>query len=57
MAREVVIIDGMRTAFGRMGGALRPYTPVQLAGMTIKGLCEKTGILERGNVDAVFAVV
>lgn len=55
MAREVVIIDGMRTAFGRMGGALRPYTPVQLAGMTIKGLCEKTGILERGNVDAVFA--
>lgn len=55
MTREVVIIDGMRTAFGRMGGALRPYTPVQLAGMTIKGLCEKTGILERGNVDAVFA--
>lgn len=55
MTREVVIIDGMRTAFGRMGGALRPYTPVQLAGMTIKGLCEKTEILERGNVDAVFA--
>lgn len=55
MTREVVMIDGMRTAFGRMGGALRPYTPVQLAGMTIKGLCEKTGILERGNVDAVFA--
>lgn len=53
--REVVIIDGMRTAFGRMGGALRPYTPVQLAGMTIKGLCEKTEILERGSVDTVFA--
>ncbi len=53
--REVVIVDGMRTAFGRMGGALRPYTPVQLAGLTIKGLCEKTGILEKGKVDAVFA--
>lgn len=53
--REVVIVDGMRTAFGRMGGALRPYTPVQLAGMTIKGLCEKTGILEKGTVDVVFA--
>ena len=45
--REVVIVDGMRTAFGRMGGALRPFTPVQLAGMTIKGLCEKTDILNR----------
>ena len=53
--RDVVIVDGMRTAFGRMGGALRPFTPVQLAGMTIKGLCEKTGILEKGTVDAVFA--
>lgn len=54
MEREVVIVDGMRTAFGRMGGALRPFTPVQLAGMTIKGLCEKTGILEKANVDSVF---
>ena len=53
--REVVIVDGMRTAFGRMGGALRPFTPVQLAGMTIKGLCEKTDILNKGKVDAVFA--
>ncbi len=53
--REVVIVDGMRTAFGRMGGELRPYTPAQLAGLTIKGLCEKTKILEKGKVDAVFA--
>lgn len=53
--REVVIVDGMRTAFGRMGGALRPFTPVQLAGMTIKGLCDKTEILKKGAVDAVFA--
>ncbi len=52
--REVVIVDGMRTAFARMGGALRPYTPVQLAGMTIKGLVEKTKITEKGAVDAVF---
>ena len=34
--REVVIVDGARTAFGRMGGALRVYTPVELAGMTMK---------------------
>ena len=55
MNREVVIIDGARTPFGRMGGALRPYLPTELAAMTIKGLCEKTGILEKGKVDAVFA--
>ena len=55
MSREVVIVDGARTAFGRMGGALRPFTPVQLAGLAIKGLCEKTKILEKGTVDAVFA--
>lgn len=53
--REVVIVDGMRTAFGRRGGVLRPFTPSDLAGMTIKGLCEKTGILEKDKVDAVFA--
>lgn len=47
--REVVIIDGARTAFGRMGGALRVYTPVELAGMTMKGLCEKTEILKKAR--------
>lgn len=55
MSREVVIVDGARTAFGRMGGALRTLTPAELAGKTIKGLCEKTKILEKGKVDAVFA--
>lgn len=53
--REVVFVDGMRTAFGKRGGALRPFTPSDLAGMTIKGLCEKTGILEKAKVDAVIA--
>lgn len=55
MNREVVMIEGARSAFGRMGGGFRPYTSVQLAGLTIKGILEKTGILESGNVDAVFA--
>ena len=45
--REVVIVDGVRTAFGRMGGSLRPYTAVELASMTIKGLLDKPKILER----------
>jgi len=36
--REVVIVDGTRTAFGRMGGALRNFQSVELAGLTIRGL-------------------
>ncbi len=53
--KEVVIVDGVRTPIGRMGGSLKTFTAVELAGMTIKGLCEKTKILEKGKVDAVFA--
>ncbi len=53
--KEVVIVDGMRTAFGKMGGSLRDFTAAQLAGLTIKGLCDKTRIMEKGKVDAVFA--
>ena len=53
--KEVVIVDGMRTAFGRMGGSMKDITPAELAGMTIKGLCDKTEILRKGTVDAVFA--
>lgn len=52
--REVVFVDGMRTAFGRMGGTLREFTAEQLAGIGIKGLVEKTKIKEKGNVDSVF---
>ncbi|HDQ04499.1 MAG TPA: thiolase family protein [Deltaproteobacteria bacterium] len=52
--REVVFVDGMRTAFGRMGGTLREFTAEQLAGVGIKGLVEKTKIKEKGKVDSVF---
>ena len=53
--RNVVFVDGMRTAFGRMGGGLRQYHTSELLGMAIRGLVEKTGIQERGAVDAVYA--
>jgi acetyl-CoA C-acetyltransferase len=42
--REVVIIDGARTAIGRMGGALSPFRPEELAAFAMKGLIEKTKI-------------
>lgn len=52
--REVVFVDAVRTAFGRMGGTLRDIPATKLASIAIKGLVEKTKILEKGKVDSVF---
>jgi acetyl-CoA acetyltransferase family protein len=52
--REVVFVDGVRTAFGRMGGALRDIPASKLASIAVKGLLEKTKIKEKAHVDAVF---
>lgn len=53
--REVVIVDGVRTAFGTFGKTLRNFTMEQLGGIALKGLVEKTKILEKGGVvDAVY---
>lgn len=53
--KEVVFVDGMRTAFGRMGGTIRDFSASQLGGMALKGLVDKTKILEKGHIDSVFA--
>jgi len=54
--RDVVFIDGARTAFGTLGRTLRGFTMEQLGGIAIKGLVEKTKILEKGaHIDSVFA--
>lgn len=42
--KEVVIVDGVRTAIGRMGGSLSGFKPEELASFALKGLIEKTGI-------------
>ncbi len=53
--REVVIVDGMRTAFGTLGRTLKNFTMEELGGLALKGLLAKTKITEKGTVDAVFA--
>ena len=53
--REVVLVDGVRTAFGTLGRTLRNFTMEELGGLAIKGLLAKTKIAEKGTVDAVFA--
>jgi acetyl-CoA C-acetyltransferase len=54
MGKEVVLIDGVRTAFGRMGGTLRDFSTSRLAGIAIKSLLEKTKIMEKAHVDCVM---
>ena len=39
--REVVFIDGCRTAFGKLGGGLKQFAGSQLASKAIDGLLEK----------------
>jgi len=50
MSREVVFVEGIRTAFGTLGKTLRTILGEELAGMAIKGLVEKSKILEKGGV-------
>ena len=55
MAREVVFVDGMRTAFGRQGGSLKDFSGVQLAIHVTRQLLEKTQLQEKGGkVDSVM---
>ncbi len=42
--REVVIVDGCRTAVGSMGGALKPLHALDLAACVLKGTLDRTGI-------------
>ena len=52
--KNVVIVDGVRTPFGKIGGVLRQFYPSELGGFAIKALVERTGIMERGGVDCGF---
>ncbi|MDI6726539.1 MAG: hypothetical protein QMD32_06205 [Smithellaceae bacterium] len=55
MTREVVFVDCIRTGFGTLGKTLRNFTGEELAGLALKGLVEKSRIIEKGGqVDAVF---
>lgn len=51
--REVVIVDGCRTAVGSMGGALKPLHALDLAECVLKGTLDRTGI-DPKEVDEVI---
>ncbi len=42
--REAVIVGGVRTPFGRRGGQLSGWHPVELLSHTLKGLLQQTGV-------------
>ena len=55
MNREVVFVNCLRTAFGTFGKTLRNILGEELAGMALKGLVERSQIIERGGtVDTVY---
>ncbi|HEV2368695.1 MAG TPA: thiolase family protein, partial [Acidimicrobiales bacterium] len=42
--REAVIVDVVRTAFGKRKGALAGWHPIDLLGFTLRNLVERTGV-------------
>jgi 3-oxoadipyl-CoA thiolase len=52
-AHTPVVVDGLRTPFGRYGGALREMRPDDLAAHVIVALLDRTGI-DTGAVDDVI---
>ena len=52
-ARTPVIVDGLRTPFGRYGGALSQVRPDDLAAHVIRALVERTGI-DPSTIDDVI---
>lgn len=42
--KEIVIVAGVRTPIGRMGGAIARYRPEELGAFALRGLVDKTGI-------------
>jgi 3-oxoadipyl-CoA thiolase len=52
-ARTPVVVDGLRTPFGRYGGALKEVRPDDLAAHVVRALVERTGI-DPGQIDDVI---
>ncbi len=51
--REAVIVDTMRTTFGKRGGALAHWHPADLLGFVLRSLVDRNGV-DPGRVDDVI---
>src|SRR4030042_1131150 len=54
--REGVIVDGVRTAIGRLGGSLAGFRAEDLAAMVIEGLVKKTKIDPQESEDGIIGI-
>lgn len=54
--REVVIVGGVRTAIGRMGGTIARYRAEELGAFVIRGIVDKTGIDPNAVEDVVMGL-
>ena len=55
--REAVIIGGVRTPFGKRGGQLSGWHPVEMLSFTLKGLIQRTGVDPAHIEDAIGGCV
>ena len=53
LARTPVIVDGLRTPFGRYGGALREVRPDDMAAHVVRAVVDRTGV-DPAQVDDVI---
>ena len=51
--KNIVIVDGVRTPFGRLGGGLRQFHAADLGAIAIEKLVERTQ-LDAKEIDAVY---
>ena len=51
--KNIVIVDGCRTPFGRLGGGLRQFHTADLGAIAIQNLVERTQI-DPKEIDAVY---
>lgn len=54
MEREVVLVSAARSAFGRRGGIFRGVDALDLGANVLKGMLERTKLLEKTAVDEVL---
>lgn len=51
--KKVVLVDGVRTPFGRFGGSLSSFDPYDLSAIVMREVVERNG-LDKSAVDEVF---
>ena len=56
MSKEIVIVEGVRTAIGRAGGTIARFRPEELGAIAIRGIVDKTGIDPNQIEDVVMGL-